>query len=319
MPVLVIGGTGFIGKAVVKRLLKTEGKVVVMSRRPQAFSTDIQNRVESVTGDVRIYSDVIRIIRDYKIDKIIHIAYTLTIATAENPLAAAETNVLGTANVFEAARILGGRRVVFCSSLAVYAAQESYGDRVVKEDEIVMNPVSLYGATKLFNEFMASGFERKYGIKIPLLRIAGVYGMGTEKQALMSWPNKITAAAVRGESVSIPINPDQPASFIHVEDVAEQLVRLCMEERLSYRVYNSGGYTSTAGEFRNIVRKYYPDAKIEFDEKAPSWWPYPYKLDGTRICKELKWKLRDIESGLLEMMNQERLSLGLEPLKKIVA
>jgi nucleoside-diphosphate-sugar epimerase len=158
---------------------------------------------------------------------------------------------------------------------------------------------------------MASGFEKKYGIKIPLLRIAGVYGMGTEKQALMSWPNKIVAAAVRGESVSIPINPDQPASFIHVEDVAEQLVRLGMEERLNYRIYNSGGHTSTAGEFRNIVRKYYPDAKIEFDEKAPSWWPYPYKLDGTRISKELKWELRDIESGLLEMMNQESLSLGL--------
>jgi nucleoside-diphosphate-sugar epimerase len=165
---------------------------------------------------------------------------------------------------------------------------------------------------------MASSFEKKYGIEIPLLRIAGAYGMSTEKQALMSWPNKATAAAVHGQSISIPIRSDQPACFIHVDDVAEHLVRLCTEEKLNYRIYNSGGHTSTAGEFQNIIRKYCPDAKIQFDEKAPSWWPYPYKLDGTRISKELKWELRDIESGLLEMMNQERLSVGLQPLKKIV-
>jgi nucleoside-diphosphate-sugar epimerase len=319
MAILVIGGTGFIGKAVVKRVLKTEDRVVVMSRRPHAFSKDILARVDSVTGDVRLFPDVIRIIRDYKIDNIIHTAFTLTKATAENPFAATETNVLGTSNVFEAARIFGARRVVFCSSLGVYSSQESYGDRAIKEDEKLLNPVCLYGAAKLFNEFLASSFEIKYGLEIPLLRIAGVYGIGTEKNALMSWPRKIAAAAVRGESVSIPINPEEPASFIHVEDVAEQLVRLCTQERLEYRIYNSGGYTATPEMFRDIVRKYYPDAKIEFDENAPSWWPYPQKLDGERIAKELNWEIRDPESGLLDMMNHERLSLGLGPLEKIFA
>jgi nucleoside-diphosphate-sugar epimerase len=316
MSILVIGGTGFIGKAVVSRILKTESKVVVMSRRIQDFPEDTQNRVDSVAGDVRLFSDVLKIIHDYKISRIIHAAYTLTVASAENPLAAIETNVLGATNVFEAARIMGVKRVVFCSSLTAYASQEMYGDRMVTEDEILMKPASLYGATKLLNEFVASSFEKKYGLEIPFLRIAGVYGLGTEKQALMSWPSKMTAAAVYGDSVRIPIRSDEKASFIHVQDVAEQLFRLCTEVKLNYRVYNSGGYAGSGREFLDIVKNYYPDLVVEFDKHAPSFWPYPSRLDGTRISREINWEIRDPETGLLDMLNKERSTLGLEPLKK---
>lgn len=316
MSILVIGGTGFIGKAIVSRVLKTEERVVVMSRRSQAFPPEIQSRVDNVTGDVRVYSDIIKIIHDNKIDRIIHAAYTLTVASAANPMAAIETNILGSTNVFEAARVLGVKRVVFCSSLTTYAPQEAYGDRTVTEDEIIMKSASLYGATKFLNEYVASSFEKKYGLEIPFLRIAGVYGMGTEKQALMSWPSKITSAAVLGESIRIPIRPDEKASFIYVDDVSEQLYRLCTEEKLNYRVYNSGGTAASGKEFLDIVKKYYPDVAVEFDEKAPTFWPYPSRLDGERISREINWEIRDPETGLLDMMNQERLILGLEALKK---
>jgi UDP-glucose 4-epimerase len=316
MSVLIIGGTGFIGKALVKRFLESENQVVVMSRRIHEFPADIKERVISTTGDVRIFSDVLKIVDDCRIDKIIHAAYTLTKASVENPFGAIETNVLGATNVFEAARIMGVRRVVFCSSLTAYAPQEMYGDRMVTEDEILLKPASLYGATKLLNEFVASSFESKYGLEIPFLRIAGVYGMGTEKNALMSWPSKITSAAVSGEPVRIPIRPDEQASFIHVNDVAEHLFRLCMKKKLKYRIYNSGGFAASGREFLEIVKKYYPNVKVSFDKNAPLFWPYPSKLDGVRVSKEINWKLRDPETGLLDMINQDRLVLGLKQLKK---
>jgi len=315
MTILVTGGTGFIGQGVVKRLLNTGNKVVVMSRRSPSFPQEMKDRVESATGDIRVFEDVIRTLRDFKIDSIIHVAYTLTAEGEAHPLAAVQTNVLGSCNLFEAARICGGKRVVFCSSIGAFGPQECYGDRPVMDEETLMKPVSIYGATKVLNEFMAARFEKKYGIEVPLLRIAAVYGRGREERGVTAWTSQMIAAVARAQPVLIRLRSDQLACFIYVDDVAEQLVRLCLAEKLNYRVYNSGGYTSTPAEFREIVRKYYPDAHIEFDANAP-WWPYPYKIDGTRVAKELGLELRRPEDGILDQMNQERLSLGLEPFER---
>jgi UDP-glucuronate 4-epimerase len=316
MPILVTGGTGFIGQSVVQRLVTMGNRVVVVSRRPAPFPREIEGQIESVAADIRVFSDVMRVVCDFKIDKIIHIAYTLTAEGEANPLSAIQTNVLGTCNLFEAARVYGAKRVVFCSSIAAFAPQESYGDRLLKEEEDFMKPVSIYGATKVLNEFMAARFEKRYGLEVPLLRISAAYGTGREERGVTAWTSQLVAAVTRDKPAFVRIRSDQKASFIYVDDVAEQLVRLSLAEKLNYRCYNSGGYLSTPGDFRGIVKKYYPKAEITFDEKGPLW-PYPYKLDGSRLAKEINLQLRDPESGLLGQINQERASLGLGPLKRI--
>lgn len=228
MRVLVTGGTGFVGKRVVERLLDAGTHVIVLSRRPQTLHGDILKRIESVSADIRVFSDVMRVLSDFKVERIIHVAYTLTAEGEANPLSAIQTNVLGTSNIFEAARIYKSERVVFCSSIAAYAPQELYGDRFVTEDEVLMKPVSIYGASKVLNEFMASRFEMRYGIEIPILRIGAVYGTGREERGVTAWPNQMVSGAVRGEPVFIRLRPDQLASLIYLDDVAEQLVRLCL-------------------------------------------------------------------------------------------
>ncbi len=315
MPILVTGGTGFIGQSVVRSLVTLGNKVVVISRRAPSFPKEIQGQIESVAADIRLFSDVMKVVVDFKIDKIIHIAYTLTAEGEANPLSAIQVNVLGTCNLFEAARVYGARRVVFCSSVAAFAPQESYGDRFLQDEENLMKPVSIYGATKVLNEFVAGRFEKRYGTEVPVLRIAPVYGTGREERGVTAWTSQMIAAVTREKPAFVRIRSAQKASLIYVEDVAEQLVRLCLAEKLKYRVYNSGGTPATPGDFRDIVKKYYPQAEITFDENAPLW-PYPHKLDGSRLAKEINLQLRDPESGLLEQMNQERASLGLAPLKR---
>lgn len=314
MRILVIGGTGFIGQRVVAKLVKTGNQPVVMARRPGVFPSEIQ-QVESISGDIRVFSDIVGAISDYKIEKIIHLAYILTSEGEANPYLAVQVNGLGTCNIFEAARAYGIKRVVYCSSIAAYASQEYYGDRPVTEEENLMKPASIYGASKVYNEFIASRFESKYGIEIPVVRIGAVYGPGREERGVTAWTSQMVASAVHKKPVNINIRPDQLASFIYVDDAAEQLVRLCLAEKLKYRVYNSGGHTSTPKNFLDIVKKYYPDADIKFNEDAPQW-PYPYRVDGTRIAGEINYELRSIEDGLIEQINQERALAGLEPIKK---
>ncbi len=316
MAVLVTGGTGFIGQGVVSKLVARGNQVVVLSRRPPALPKEFADQVKAVSGDIRVFSDVMKIVGDHKIDRIVHIAYTLTSEGEANPLSAVEVNVLGTCNLFEAARIHGTRRVVFCSSIAAFAPQTAYGDRPVMDEENLMKPGSIYGATKVLNEFMAGRFEKRYGVEIPTLRIVAVYGPGREERGVTAWTSHMISEVTRGKPAFIRLPSNNTASFIYVDDVAEQLTRLCLAEKLQYRVFNSGGYTATPREFGDIVKKYYPKADITFDENAPLW-PYPYKIDGTRLAKEIQFEIRDPETGLLDQMNLERISLGLGPLKRI--
>jgi len=315
MRILVTGGSGFIGQRVVERLVERDHNVVVMSRRPQIF-LDAPEKVETVSGDIREFSDVMKTVSDSGIDRIIHVAYTLTAEGEANPLLALQVNCLGTCNVFEAARLYGIKRVIFCSSIAAYAPTEYYGERAVTEDEDLMKPVSIYGATKVLNEFMASRFEARYGTEICSLRISGVYGTGREERGVTAWTSQIVSGAVRERPVFVRLRSTQRACFIYVDDVAEQVVRLAFLDRPNFRIYNSGGYTATPKDFTNILKKYYPNVDVTFDEDAPLW-PYPPEVDGTKLEKDIGFKIRDPEDGLLEQVNQERARLEMRPLQRI--
>jgi nucleoside-diphosphate-sugar epimerase len=126
----------------------------------------------------------------------------------------------------------------------------------------------------------------------------------------------MVAAAVKGEPVKIGIRPGQKANFIYVDDVAEQLVRMIRKEKLSFRMYNSGGITSTPADFAKIVKKYIPGADISFAENAPQW-PYPPMVDGSRLEREIDLKVRQPEDGLLEQINQERAGRGMAQMGRI--
>jgi len=317
MKVLVTGGAGFIGLRTVKKLVERGHQVTVMSRSPRLSDPDLADKVGVVGGDMRFFPDVMKAVTQSRAETIIHVAYALTAAGEADPHWAIEVNVLGTNNFYEAARLVGVRRVVFCSSIAAYCPQDMYGDRLVTEDENLLRSASIYGQTKALNEFMAAKFEAKYGLETPAVRISAVYGSGREARGVTAWASQMVAAAVAGEPVKIALRADQEANFIYVEDSAEQLVRLALQEKLDHRLFNSGGVTSTPEAFASIVKKYYPEARISFDENAPRW-PYPHLIDGSRLEREIGFKVRSAEDGLLEQINMERAARGLAAQEKMI-
>jgi nucleoside-diphosphate-sugar epimerase len=312
MRILVTGGSGFIGRQVVNKLLDQGHKVVIMSRNPSTGEDDNPDQT-AVRGDIRLFPDVSKIVFENKIERIVHVAYALTAEGEANPMLAVQVNALGASHIYEAARLAGIKRVVVSGSIAAYAPPELYGDRPVTEDEDLMKPVSIYGATKVLNEFMAGRFEARYGTEIPTLRISAVYGAGRAERGVTAWTSQLVAGAVDGQPVSIGLRSDQLSNFIYVDDVAEQLVRLTLADRLSYRIYNSGGNTSTPSEFADIIKNYFPSLTVVFDSQAPKW-PYPYKVDGSRLEEELGFRPRSPAEGLLAQINQELARQGQAPL-----
>jgi nucleoside-diphosphate-sugar epimerase len=313
MRVLVTGGSGFIGQRIVGKLLNDNHRVVIMSRRPEGRSDVHGKHLDTFKGDIRVFSDVMQAMGDYEIERAVHVAYTLTAEGEANPLLALQVNTLGTGNIFEAARIAKVKRVVLCGSIAAYAPPEHYAGRAVTEDEVLMKPTSIYGATKVLNEFMASRFENRYGTEIPCVRISAVYGSGRAARGVTAWTTQMVKGAIEGKPVSIKMRAEQLSNFIYVDDVAEQLFRLTLRDDLQYRVYNSGGHTATPTEFAKILQKYYPDIKISFDPNAPKW-PYPHLVDGSRLEKEIGVVVRSPEEGLLDQINYERSQIGQAPL-----
>ena len=157
MSVLVIGGTGFIGPRLIRRLVARGEDVVCMDVNPFAASlSDVGLRAPVVRGDVTQFEDVMRTVLDVKPDRLINLAYGLG-AGEGNPHQVMRLDILGMDNCFEAARLAGVRRVVYASSIAVSGQQSHFGDRPVNEDDPT-HGVGQYATHKIFNEFQARKF-----------------------------------------------------------------------------------------------------------------------------------------------------------------
>src|SRR5215831_11692510 len=129
MAVLVIGGAGFIGPRLIKRLVARGETVTSMDVNPVAAQF-----ADHVRGATVIRGDVMRAVVEVKPERLINLAYGLG-AGEGNPHQVMLLDVLGMDNCFEAARLAGVRRVVYASSIAVSGLQSRFGDRPVNEDD----------------------------------------------------------------------------------------------------------------------------------------------------------------------------------------
>lgn len=312
MNVLVIGGSGFIGRRVVRRLLEEGQTPVVMDiNTGGSFPKDIASQVKVVTGDMTKISNIARAIRDFRIDRMVVTGYLLLPVSEEALYSSIEVNVLGITNVFEAARLFGIKRVVFTSSVSVYGAAEYYGEREATEEErLLPPPYILYCATKRFNEYVASKYEQLYGVEIPALRVTAVVGAG-RKMGFTSWPSELVSNALQKKPTFVPLRSDHILNWIYVSDVAELVVRLCLAEKLRYRVYNTGGVIARAGELVEMVRKYIPDTVAEFAAKPYELPLVVYRINNSKAREEFNWREMDLATMVQALIDDtQRLMAG---------
>ncbi|HEY7710896.1 MAG TPA: NAD-dependent epimerase/dehydratase family protein, partial [Candidatus Entotheonella sp.] len=174
MPILVLGGTGFIGSRVIRRLAGRGEEVVCMDINPGAASfDDLGKQVKVIRGDVTQFEDVMRVMVQSKPNRVINLSYFL--GSEHDPHIAMKLNVLGMDNCFEAARLCEVGRVVYASSLAVSGQQKHFGERMANEDDMKYGN-NQYAVHKIFNEWQAQDYIDKYGMSITGVRPANVTG-----------------------------------------------------------------------------------------------------------------------------------------------
>ena len=305
MPTLVLGGTGLIGSRLAKRLVSQGQQVICFDLYPDYHKVAHVENVEVLVGDITRIEDIIAAIKRFAIDKIINLAYILPPESEEKLQLAMRVNQMGMNNVFEAARLMGIKRVVYASTCAVYGFQSSFGDRPVTEEDHCY-PTTVYMAHKLWNEFMAGKYMERYDMVIPGLRIANVAGMGRTR-GISAWQSKCIEAVAVGKPFTIPSRRDQRLLIIYVDDTAELFTRLCFQETLNYPVYNSLAYSVTAQGWADAIKEFIPDAEIEFDETAPEQ-PNIYNWSSARIEKEFNIQISPMAEMIRRHIDEARSS-----------
>jgi nucleoside-diphosphate-sugar epimerase len=231
---LVTGGSGFIGSALVKRLIQDGDTVRVLddlSRGRPRRLRDVEGRVEFMQGDVRNAADVESAVRG--MDSILHLAFVNgTEFFYTKPDLVLEVGVKGMVNVVDAARKHGTPELVLASSSEVYQSPAK-----VPTDETVpllipdpLNPRYSYGAGKIISEMMALHQAGRFMKRVMIFRPHNVYGpdMGGEHvlpQFVLRM--KALADAAPGE-IAFPIQGtgEETRSFIDIRDFTDGLAVL---------------------------------------------------------------------------------------------
>lgn len=221
MKCLVTGGAGYIGSHLVDYLIERAHEVVVVdnfsSKKGKGKFPGIEN-LESIrdkldgeaiwTYDIRDESSMNNVLHDFKADIIFHLAaVSRTPWAIEDPIYTYETNVVGSANVLEAARQNGVKKVVLASSNIVYAGQTAYKD------------------SKLAMEMVGRTYNDLYNLPTVCLRFSNVAGGHVERQH----PDNVLAALAKSKKekgyITITGDGKQTRNFTSVWDVCEALYR----------------------------------------------------------------------------------------------
>ena len=309
MAIFIIGGAGFIGHRLVRRLAARGQTVTCMDDNPGAHSfADLGKKVTSVRGDVTQFDDVMAAMSAAKPERVVNLSYF--IGSDHAPHVAMKLNILGMDNCFEAARLLGVKHTMYASSLAVNGKQANYGNRPVTEEDRV-NGEYQYAKHKIMNEWQAQDYTEKFGMLITGIRPANVTGPDKVRGSVDHV--NIIAEPARGNAITFPFK-DAMRCPIHVDDIVEIFARVLLSEKPTHRIYNSGGVAISLGEIADIVRTYLPDAKIKFEKDSGGREASGnHMIDNTRLISEFGVQYRPYRERVLQIINDIRRDKRLPP------
>jgi UDP-glucose 4-epimerase len=328
--VLVTGGLGFIGGYVTKALLD-HGRSVAVLTRGQTTSPEMQfvlreheDAFPIEIGSVEELAPLVALFERLRPHAVVHSASNVDVAALyRDPFRAFETNVTGTVNVYEAARLTGVQRVVDISSIGVLPPNQY-------QPIDAAHPILLarhgpgsgaYGASKVAGEVFGFAFQLAYGLDVRIVRPSAVYGFGMQWHSA-NYMKQFVEPAVRGERVRVTSGGRLPRDYTHVADVASLTIRVieCPDDadRIFYAA--TGGPLVTAAEAARMVAELIPGSDIEVadtmtpDDEVEASFRGVLSIENARA--QLGWEPRyaSLRAGIAEYISayREFLAAGLQ-------
>lgn len=262
---LITGGCGFIGTAVIARLLEHDPKVRIRVldnlsvgqredlSRVCRFTETTAHEAAATEGVVLVVGDIL----DYDtalacangVDVILHLAANTGVGpSVEDPRFDMEQNVRGTFNMLEAARAMHVGKFIFASSGAPAGEVEP-----PIHEELAPHPVSPYGASKLAGEGYCSAYFRTFGLKTVTLRFGNVYGpLSSHKSSVVA---KFIRQAYAGEPCEIYGDGTQTRDFIYIYDLVDAVLLSASYDVGGETFQIATGRENTVQEVAEIIRE----------------------------------------------------------------
>ena len=262
MRITVTGGAGFIGSHLVDRLIEDGHTVQVIDNLYTGNKEFVHSKAQFVELDIRdpkLYSGL----EEFRPDYIFHEAAQTEVSTSmSDPMLDCDINLMGLINLLNAAVKLDVKKFLMPSSAAVYGNL----DTLPLNEEMIGNPSSFYGLTKLTTEHYLRIYHEAFGLPYICYRYSNVFGPRQGNGGEGGVISIFAKAIVQGSPIIIYGDGKQTRDFIYVDDVVEANI-LGMQHQVT-GIYNvSTGISSSVNllvdEFRNISGK---DIEVVYDK-----------------------------------------------------
>lgn len=265
MNVLITGGTGFIGALLARSHVARGDNVTIFDIAPNMNRIqDIADIVKVVQGNLSYASEVNNVVRDNRIERILHLGSMLSAPSDANPWASFQVNVIGTVNVLEAARMFDAGTVVFPSTIATFGLDTG----TVADDATVQHPTTMYGCGKAYCENLGRFYRNKFGVDFRGVRFPSVIGPGAKVRHVSQYNAWMIEYPLRGRSFECFVTEDTKMPTMYFKDAAHAIdaVANAPIESISTVNYNVAGITPTVSalDIENVVKRHVPDARITY-------------------------------------------------------
>ena len=299
--VLVTGGSGYIGSALVEKLLDEGVKVRVVDAlihgyNPLAIHYNNQN-FEFIEGDL----NDINIVRNSLegVQSIVHLAAIVgDPACARNHEFSMKNNYEVTKSIVDLAAENGVQRLAFASTCSNYGIKS---DNEICTEEATLNPVSVYAVSKVKSEEYIQGHTVN-GLTATILRFSTAFGL-SKRMRFDLLVNDFTKEAITNGRVSV-YNGNSWRPYLHIFDIADAIIRVFNsdEKTVANQIFNIGdnGMNYTKQTIADMVEREIPGTIFSFETKGED--PRSYSVDFTKIRDVLGFKAgKSISDGIKEI------------------
>lgn len=312
--ILITGANGEVGHGLIQQLSEMRNMPPVIVLDIRGLDEHMRPRVyETIIGDILDSALLDKLINEYEIETIYHLAALLSTHSEFNPETAHRVNVQGTVNLLhlatEQSRLRGQPvKFIFPSSIAVYGMPDLETKAAVSaiDEEQYLNPTTMYGCNKLYCEHLGRYYafhyrqlavtEEPYRIDFRAVRFPGLISALTLPTGGTSdYAPEMLHAAAQGKPYACFVREDSRIPFMAMPDAITALLTLAQvaPERLSRRVYNVTSFSPSAGEICDLTCAAFPDAQITYQPHlkrqaiVDSW---PADLDDSAARQDWGWQ-----------------------------
>lgn len=289
--ILVTGAFGLVGSDLVPALQKKFGKPNVFALGNKTIPTDFDGRL--VQGDVRDLASLTKIVKKYHMTEVYHLAGLLSVGGEKNPDLAWDVNINGLRNVLELARDYK-LRVFWPSSIAAFGPTTP---KKMTPQNTVLEPTTIYGATKVTGELLCQYYFVRWGVDVRSLRYPGLIGYKAPPgDGTTEYSVHIFYGLLQDNRYSCFLKSNARLPMMYIDDAIRgtMLLMAAPGKNISVRTaYNFAAINFTPEELVSEIKKLYPAFVCTYKPDpvkqriAESW---PQSIDDSVARRDWGWK-----------------------------